>query len=170
MHLADIHNTALILIDHPIKHPVWHGMTSLQDLQRNLAVLRKFAIGTGMPIVWMSDSKATCTHTPNVHVVQAWEDEAFKEICLATQKNHFLIAGATTDSHIVGPAIRTLDQGFNAHVVQDACGASHAIDEALVWRHLDRSGVQLHNTRSIVAELVDHWSSPVGAVAFSVLM
>jgi Isochorismatase family len=171
MHLADIHNTALILIDHPIKHPVWHGQTPLQALKHNTCVLRRFASGTGMPIVCIRRQNSTNpTDHPNTHVVPTWEDPLFKEACLATQKHHFVIAGATTDSHIMGPAMHALDHGFEVHVMQDACGAGHAIDEALAWQSLNRSGARLNSTRSMVAELVDHWASPVGAVAYSVLM
>jgi hypothetical protein len=63
-----------------------------------------------------------------------------------------------------------LVHGFEVHVIQDACGAGHAIDEALAWRNLNLSGARLNTTRSMVSELVDHWASPVGAVAYSVLM
>jgi hypothetical protein len=166
----DIHNTALLWIDEPIHHPIWHGQTPLQALKHNTCVLRQFATGTGMPIICMRRQPYAKSADAHTQVVPTWEGPQFKAACLATHKQHVVIAGATLDILMVGPAIRALDHGFEVHVIQDACGAGHAIDEALAWRNLNLSGARLNTTRSMVSELVDHWASPVGAVAYSVLM
>jgi Isochorismatase family len=166
----DIHNTALLWIDETINHRVWHGQTPLQALKHNTCVLRQFAAGTGMPIICMRRQSSAESEDLHARVVPTWQSPLFKEACLATQKQHFVIAGATLDTHIVGPAIQALDHGFDVHVIQDACGAEHAIDEALAWRSLNHSGARVNTTRSMVSALVDHWASPVGSVAYAVLM
>jgi hypothetical protein len=54
-------------------------------------------------------------------------------------------------------------------VVCDACGSGNQIAEEMAWRRMERAGVRLNSTTSMIAELVRNWASPAGAVAFPLL-
>lgn len=75
----------------------------------------------------------------------------------------------TADVCMVSPAISALEEGYNVQVVCDACGSTNQIAEEMSWRRMERAGVHLTTTNAIVAELVQNWASPAGAVAFPLL-
>lgn len=184
----DLKDTAMILIDHQVGTNTWAASTPLELLRRNVIILAKFAVGTGMPLVLTSSQETNLTvqgplmpeleviapqafaaRIKRVGVVNAWEDEAFANACRATGKRNFVMAGVTTDVCMVGPAISAREEGFNVQVVCDACGSGNQIAEEMAWRRMERAGVQLNSTTSMVAELVRNWATPAGAVAFPLL-
>lgn len=189
MNKFQLHDTALILIDHQVGTNTWASTTPLALLQRNVLILARFAKGTGMPVV-LTSSQETNVHVqgplmPELQeilpeafasrirrqgVVNAWDDEAFAAACRATGRRNFVMAGVTTDVCMVAPAISAVAEGFNVQVVCDACGSSNPIAEDIALRRMERGGVRLSSTQAMVAELVKNWASPAGAVAFPLLM
>jgi len=181
-------DTAMILIDHQVGTNTWAATTPLELLRRNVIILAKFAIGTGMPLV-LTSSQETNTHVQGplmpeladiapeafaarvkrTGVVNAWDDEAFAAACRNTGKRNFVMAGVTTDVCMVAPAIDALNEGYNVQVVCDACGSTNQIAEEMSWRRMEAAGVRLTSTNAMVAELVKNWASPAGAVAFPLL-
>ncbi len=183
-----IDDTAMVLIDHQVGTNTWASTTPLALLQRNVTILAKFAIGTGMPLVLTSSQEtnvnvqgplmpelqaiapeAFATRIKRTGVVNAWNDEAFANACRTTGRRNFVMAGVTTDVCMVSPAISALEEGFNIQVVCDACGSSNPIAEEMAWRRMERAGVRLSSTNAVIAELVQNWASPAGAVAFPLL-
>ncbi len=181
-------DTAMILIDHQVGTNTWAASTPLALLQRNVIILAKFAIGTGMPLVLTSSQetnvnvqgplipelaaiapKEFAARIKRVGVVNAWEDEAFANACRGTGKRNFVMAGVTTDVCMVGPAISAHEEGFHVQVVCDACGSGNQIAEEMAWRRMERAGVGLNSTNSMTAELVRNWATPAGAEAFPLL-
>lgn len=79
------------------------------------------------------------------------------------------MAGVTTDVCTVAPAISAVEQGFNVQVVCDACGSGNQIAEEMAWRRMERAGVRLNSTTSMIAELVRNWATPAGELAFPLL-
>jgi len=79
------------------------------------------------------------------------------------------MAGVTTDVCMVAPAISALQEGFNVKVVCDACGSTNQIAEEMSYKRMERAGVHLTSTQAVIAELVQNWTSPAGAVAFPLL-
>jgi nicotinamidase-related amidase len=184
----DLKDTAVILIDHQVGTNTWAATTPLALLQRNVIILAKFAKGTDMPTVLTSSQEtnvnvqgplmpelqeilpeAYAKRVKRKGVVNAWDDEDFANACRGTGKRNFVMAGVTTDVCMVSPAISALAEGFNVQVVCDACGSSNPIAEEMAWRRMERAGVRLTSTNAIVAELVQNWASPAGAVAFPLL-
>lgn len=184
----NIADSAMILIDHQTGTNTWASTTPLDLLQRNVAILAKFAAGTGMPLVLTSSQEtnldmqgplmpeleaiapaAFAARIKRTGVVNAWEDPAFAEACRNTGRRNFVMAGVTTDVCMVGPAISALEEGFNVQVVCDACGSGNPIAEEMAWRRMERAGVALTSTNAMLAELVRDWASPAGAVAFPLL-
>jgi nicotinamidase-related amidase len=188
MHRFDIADTAVILIDHQVGTNTWAATTPLELLRRNVIILAKFAVGTGMPLVLTSSQEtnvnvqgplmpelqdiapdAFAARIKRTGVVNAWDDPAFAAACRATGKRNYVMAGVTTDVCMVSPAISALEEGYNVQVVCDACGSTNQIAEEMSWRRMERAGVHLTTTNAIVAELVKNWASPAGAVAFPLL-
>ncbi len=181
-------DTAIILIDHQVGTNTWAATTPLELLQRNVVILAKFAVGTGMPLVLTSSQEtnvdvqgplmpelseiapeAFAARVKRKGVVNAWDDEEFAAACRNTGKRNFVMAGVTTDVCMVAPAIDALNEGFNVQVVCDACGSTNQIAEEMSWRRMEAAGVRLTSTNAMVAELVKNWASPAGAVAFPLL-
>lgn len=185
----NIDDTAIILIDHQVGTNTWAATTPLALLQRNVIILAKFAVGTGMPLVLTSSQETNVTMqgplmpeleqiAPDAFakrikrqgLVNAWDDPAFANACRATGKRNFVMAGVTTDVCMVGPAISAVEEGFKVQVVADACGSSNQIAEEMSYLRMQRGGVHLTSTNAIVAELVKNWASAAGAVAFPLLI
>jgi hypothetical protein len=57
----NIEDTAIILIDHQVGTNTWASTTPLELLQRNVIILAKFAVGTGMPLI-LTSSQETNTN------------------------------------------------------------------------------------------------------------
>ncbi len=184
----NIGDAAVVLIDHQTGTNTWAASTPLELLRRNVIILAKFAVGTGMPLVLTSSQEtnidvqgplmpeladiapdAFAARIKRVGVVNAWEDAAFADACRATGKRNFIMAGVTTDICMVGPAVSAANEGFNVKVVCDACGSSNQIAEDMSYRRMEYAGVYLTSTNAMVAELVKNWASPAGAVAFPLL-
>ena len=188
MHRFKLADTAVILIDHQVGTNTWAATTPLELLRRNVQILAKFAVGTGMPLVLTSSQEtnvdvqgplmpeleviapqAFAARVRRTGVVNAWDDEAFAEACRQTGRRNLVMAGVTTDVCMVAPAIDAHREGFAVQVVCDACGSSNPIAEEMAWRRMAAAGVSLSSTNAIVAELVGNWASPAGAVAFPLL-
>jgi nicotinamidase-related amidase len=184
----NLNDTAVILIDHQVGTTAWASTTPLQLLQRNVLNLAKFAKGTGMPVVLTSSQEtnvniqgpllpelqeilpeAFAARITRQGVVNAWDDEAFANACRSTGRRNFVMAGVTTDICMVPPAISAVEEGFNVKVVCDACGSTNPIAEEMAWRRMERAGVHLTSAGAMIAELVNNWTSPAGAVAFPLL-
>jgi nicotinamidase-related amidase len=68
----------------------------------------------------------------------------------------------TTDICLVFPAISAVEDGYEVQAVLDACGSPFEIGEEVARRHMERAGVWLTSTNTIVAELVFDWTTPEG--------
>lgn len=188
MQLFNLDDTAIILIDHQVGTNRWAATTPLELLQRNVLILAKFAVGTGLPIVLTSSQEenidvqgplmpelaeiapeAFATRVKRQGVVNAWDDPTFANVCRDTGRRNFVMAGVTTDVCMVAPAISAVEEGFNVKVVCDACGSTNQIAEEMSWRRMEAGGVHLTSTNAIVAELVKNWATPAGGVAFPLL-
>ena len=184
----NLDDTAIILIDHQVGTNTWATPTPLELLKKNVLILAKFAVGTGMPLVLTSSMEtnvegqgplmpelqqvapdAFAKRVKRVGVVNAWDDAAFADACRKTGKKNFIMAGVTTDVCMVGPAIAAQEEGFDVQVIMDACGSGNAIAEDMSCRRMELAGVRLSSTNAIVAELVKDWTTPAGAVAFPLL-
>lgn len=184
-----IDDSAMILIDHQVGTNTWASTTPIDLLRRNVIILARFAVGTGMPLVLTSSQEdnvdvqgplmpelaefapqAFASRIRRHGVVNAWDDRAFADACRATGRTNLIMAGVTTDVCMVGPAVSAAAEGLNIKVVCDACGSSNQIAEEMSWRRMENAGVYLTSTNAMVAELVGNWATPAGAVAFPLLV
>ncbi|MGJ9420673.1 isochorismatase family protein [Massilia sp. CMS3.1] len=97
-----------------------------------------------------------------VGVVNAWADENFKKAVVATGRRQLIMAGITTDICLVFPSISAVADGFEVQAVMDASGSPFDISEDMARRRMERSGVWLTATNTMIAELVQDWRTPQG--------
>ena len=55
-----------------------------------------------------------------------------------------------------------MDAGFEVQAVMDASRSSYEIQDDMSRRRMERAGVVLTTTNTIIAELVQDWSTPEG--------
>ena len=79
-----------------------------------------------------------------------------------TGRKQLIIAAVTTDICLVFPTIGAVEAGYEVQAVLDASGSSFAIGEETSRRRMERAGVWLTSTNTMVAELVGNWATPQG--------
>jgi nicotinamidase-related amidase len=102
-------------------------------------------------------------------IVNAWNDENFKAAVEATGRKNLIMAGVTTDVCLVFPAIAARQTGYQVQAVMDASGSPYEISEEMSRRRMEREGVVLTATNTMMAELAQDWSRSEGAQLLQVL-
>jgi nicotinamidase-related amidase len=103
-------------------------------------------------------------------VVSAWDDDNFRKAVKATGRRQLIMGAVTTDICLVFPAISAVEEGYEVQAVLDACGSPFEIGEDVARRRMERAGVWLTSTNTMIAELVRDWSTPVGQELIPILM
>jgi nicotinamidase-related amidase len=170
---------ALLLIDHQVGTiQLIKNMTADQSI-RNAVTLAKAALAFDMPIVMTSSQEghaqgplhpslertapdAFVKRVQRQGVVNAWDDPHFAQAVADTGRKQLIIAAVTTDICLVFPTISAVEAGYEVQAVLDASGSSFAIGEATSRRRMERAGVWLTSTNTMVAELVGNWATPQG--------
>lgn len=168
---------ALVLIDYQV------GTLQLVKNQqsdlalRNAVNLAKAAKAFDMPVVLTSSQESQIQGPialPLQHVlptayeariqragiVNAWSDENFRRAVAATGRSQLIMAGVTSDICLVFPSISAVADGFEVQAVMDASGSPFDISEDMARRRMERAGVWLTATNTMIAELVQDWSTP----------
>ena len=170
---------ALVLIDHQVG-AIQLIKTIMPDTAvRNAALLGQAALAYKMPIVMTSSQEdhvqgplhpllqqtmpeAYAARVKRAGIVNAWTDPNFVRAIEATGRRQLIMAAVTTDICLVFPAISAVEAGFEVLAVMDACGTDTEIGEEMARRRMERAGVWLTSTNTMVAELVQDWSTPEG--------
>jgi len=172
-------SSVLVLIDHQIGTLQLVKNLPSDVALRNAIVLSKTAKTLGMPIVMTSSMEdqlqgpiapALRQVAPEAHaarikragIVNAWDDPNFEKAVRSTDRHQLVMAGVTTDVCLVFPAVGAVADGFTVQAVLDASGSPTEISEAAAERRMERAGVVLTATNTIVAELVRNWTRPGG--------
>ena len=103
-------------------------------------------------------------------IVNAWADPNFKQTVAATNRTHLIMAGVTTDVCLVFPAISACLEGYKVQAVLDASGSPFDLSEDMARRRMERAGVVLTATNTLIAELAQDWSRPEGGQLVQVLV
>jgi nicotinamidase-related amidase len=170
---------ALLLIDHQVGTiQLIKNITADQSI-RNAVTLAKAALAFDMPIVMTSSQEnhvqgrlhpslertapgAFAKRVQRQGVVNAWDDPNFSKAVADTGRKQLIIAAVTTDICLVFPTISAVEAGYEVQAVLDASGSSFAIGEETSRRRMERAGVWLTSTNTMVAELVGNWATPQG--------
>ncbi len=173
-------NSALVLVDYQVGTLQLIRNNSSDQSLRNAVMLAKAAKAYGMPIVLTTSQEdhiqgplapalqhispeAYKNRVKRVGIVNAWADPKFSAAVEATGRKKLIMGGVTTDICLIFPSISAVQAGFDVQAVMDASGSSYEMQEEMSRRRMERAGVVLTTTNTIIAELVQGWSSPQGS-------
>jgi nicotinamidase-related amidase len=172
-------NSALLLIDHQIGTMKLIKTLPLPRVKQLTIALAKVAKVLKMPVV-LTSSQETLFQGPlltelqeilpeayekrikRAGIVDAWTDPNFVAAVKTTGRKNLIMAGVTTDVCLIYPAISAVKDGYNVQAVLDASGSPYELSEDTSRRRMERAGVVLTATNTVIAELAQDWSTPEG--------
>ena len=184
--LFTLENSALLLIDHQVGTMKLIQNISLETVKRNTLALAKTAKILNLPTILTSSQEnnvqgslmselaeilpsAYQSRIQRAGIVNAWNDKDFKTAVEATGRKNLIMAGVTTDVCLVFPSISAVEAGYEVQAVMDASGSPYEISEEMSRRRMEKAGVVLTATNTVIAELAQDWSSEKGSQLISVL-
>lgn len=179
-------DTALVLIDHQVGTMQLIKNIDLDVVKRNTLALAKTAKILNMPVVLTSSQEeniqgsllpelqdivpeAFATRVKRAGIVNAWTDPNFEKSVAATGRKNLIMAGVTTSVCLVFPAIDAVQAGYNVQAVMDASGSPSDVAEEMSRRRMERFGVVLTATDTVMAELAQGWSTLTGQQIIQVM-
>lgn len=179
-------SSALLLIDHQVGTMQLIKNIPLEVVKRNTLALAKTAKILKIPVVLTSSQEeniqgplipelaeilpeAFASRIKRAGIVNAWDDPNFKKTVEITKRKNLIMAGVTTDVCLVYPAISARHEGYQVQAVMDASGSPFDISEDMSRRRMEREGVVLTATNTLMAELAQDWSRPEGAQLLQIL-
>ena len=178
---------ALVLIDYQVGSLQLVKTISSDLALRNAVFLAKAAKAFGMPVVLttsqedhiqgplapslqrvLPEAYKNCVKL--VGIVNAWTDPKFVAAVKATGRKQLIMGGVTTDICLIFPSMSAVHDGFEVQAVMDASGSAYEIQEEMARRRMENAGVVLTTTNTVVAELVQDWSSPEGSELVKLLV
>jgi nicotinamidase-related amidase len=179
-------NSALILIDHQVGTMQLIKTIDLEHAKKMTIALAKVAKIFDMPVVLTSSQEdqlqgplipelrellpdAFERRVKRKGIVNAWTDPAFRGAIEMTGRRNLIMAGVTTDVCLVFPAIDAVNAGFKVQAVLDASGSPYELSEEQSRLRMEKAGVVLTATNTLIAELAQDWSTPKGSEALKVM-
>ncbi len=179
-------DSALLLIDHQLGTMKLIRNIPLDVVRRNTLALAKTAKILKIPVVLTSSQEqniqgplmpeleqilpeAFAARVRRAGIVNAWNDPNFRKAVEATGCRNLVMAGVTTDVCLVYPAISARREGYQVQAVMDASGSPYEISEDMSRRRMEREGVVLTATNTLMAELAQDWSRPEGGQLLAIL-
>jgi nicotinamidase-related amidase len=179
-------DSALLLIDHQLGTMKLIKNIPLDVVKRNTLALAKTAKLLGIPVILTSSQEqnqqgplmpeleqilpeAFAARVKRAGIVNAWNDPHFKQAVESTGRRNLIMAGVTTDVCLVFPTISACREGYQVQAVMDASGSPYEISEEMSRRRMEREGVVLTATNTLMAELAQDWSRPEGSQLLSIL-
>jgi nicotinamidase-related amidase len=179
-------DSALLLIDYQVGTMKLIKNIPLEVVKRNTLALAKTAKIPGMPVVLTSSQEQNiqgpllpelegvlpeefAARVKRAGIVNAWNDPNFKAAVEKTQRRNLIMAGVTTDVCLVYPTISACREGYQVQAVIDASGSPYDISEEMSRRRMEREGVVLTATNTLMAELAQDWSRPEGGQLLGIL-
>ena len=179
-------DTALLLIDHQLGTMKLIKNIPLEVVKRNTLALAKTAKILNIPVILTSSQEqniqgfllpeleemlpeAFANRVQRAGIVNAWNDPNFKKAVESTGRRNLIMAGVTTDVCLVFPAISACRDGYQVQAVMDASGSPYDLSEEMSRRRMEREGVVLTATNTLMAELAQDWSRPEGSQLLGIL-
>lgn len=180
-------NAAMLLIDHQVGTMGWVKSIAFEEMKRNALMLAKAAKILKLPVVLTSSMEEYAqgpllaeleTILPDefaarikrVGIVNAMDDENYAAAVKATGRKKLIVAGVTNDVCTVYPALSLVQNGYDVQVVADAGGSPTKMADDIAVRRMERGGVTITSTVSLIAELAGNWTTPEGGQLVQVVM
>ena len=80
-----------------------------------------------------------------------------------------LVSGAATEVAVQLPSLTAAAEGFDVHVIVDACGGVSPRTEDAALRRLSQAGVKTTSLPTLIGELAGDFTLPKGQQAIGVL-
>ena len=90
----------------------------------------------------------------------SFNDDEIRRAIEASGRRILLIAGVATEIAVQLPSLAAAAEGYEVHVVVDACGGLSARTEAAAHARLSAAGVHLTSTPTLAAELARDFADP----------
>lgn len=175
----DKDSSALLLIDYQVGTMKLIKNLPLSAVEKNAITLAKIAKTLKIPIVLTSSQEERFQSPimdeliellPEEHeariqrtgLVNAWDDDNFVQAVKDTGRNNLIMGGVTTDVCLIYPSINAVQEGYGVQAVMDASGSPYRLSERLSQQRMHDAGVVLTATNTLLAELVQDWSTPEG--------
>ncbi|HEY9626121.1 MAG TPA: isochorismatase family protein [Coleofasciculaceae cyanobacterium] len=179
-------NSVLLLIDHQVGTMQLIKNIPLDTVRRNTLALAKAAKILELPVVLTSSQEsnvqgplmpelqeilpeAFAARIKRAGIVNAWNDINFKQTIEAIGRRNLIMAGVTTDVCLVYPSISAVQEGYNVQAVMDASGSPFELSEETSRRRMEKAGVVLTATNTVMAELAQDWSKSHGSQLLQIL-
>lgn len=162
----------LILIDYQSQMAFATKSIDLVALRNNAALIAKAAAEFKVPTILTTVAEKTFSGPMFTEVtgpfpgqkmidrttMNTWEDENVIKEVNRIGKSRIVLGGLWTSVCIVGPALSALDQGFEVHVVADACGdVSDEAHERAIQRMI-QAGARPMTSVQYLLELQRDWA------------
>lgn len=179
-------NSAMLLIDHQVGTMQLIRNLKFDDVKRFSLALAKAAKILEIPVVLTSSQEGNvqgpllpeleeilpepfANRVQRAGIVNAWADPNFKATVEATGRRNLIMAGVTTDVCLVFPSISAVEEGYHVQAVMDASGSPYELSEDMSRRRMEKAGVILTATNTIIAELAQDWSTTAGSSLIKLL-
>lgn len=152
-------------------------------LRKNVAALLKLASifeipmvvtvvpgADGKPSPLMPEVEAGMTGSVFVRTTpNSMNDEPIRAALKASGRKVLLVSGVATEVAVQLPALTAAAEGYDVHVIVDACGGVTERSEDAALRRLTQGGVKTSSLLSLIGELAGDFSQPKGQEAIGVL-
>lgn len=165
-------NCALLLVDQQAGLAFGVGSMDRQTLLNNTVALARTAGVFKLPVV--ASTSATKVYSgplmPAVHAalpdiavldrrnMNAWEDAAVRAAVLATGRRKLVVSGLLTEACVTFTVLSALAEGFEVHVVGDACGGLTPVSHDLALRRMAAAGAVMTSWLQVLLELQRDWT------------
>jgi nicotinamidase-related amidase len=165
-------NHILILIDHQSQMAFATKSIDAITLRNNAALIAEAAGGFGVDTILTTVAEKTFSG-PMFHEIRnafpgrpaidrttmnTWEDPRISEAVNGFGKSRIVLAGLWTSVCIVSPALSALEQGFEVHVIADACGDVSAEAHERAIQRMIQAGARPMTSLQYMLELQRDWA------------
>jgi nicotinamidase-related amidase len=165
-------DAALLLVDPQAGLAFGVGSSDRQTLLGNLVALARTAVVFSVPAVLTTSATKVYSGPVMPQIAAAlpgvtpidrrsmnvWEDEAARGAIVATGRRRLIVAGLLTEACVSFPALDALAEGYDVHVVGDACGGLTVASHDLALRRMEAAGATLTSWIQLLLEFQRDWT------------
>ncbi len=170
--LVDPANHALILIDFQSQMSFATKSIDAVALRNNAALIALAAAGFKVPTILTTVAEKSFSGPMFAEITEAfpgqklldrtsmntWEDAAVIDEVNRIGRDRIVLAGLWTSVCIVGPALSAIDQGFEVHVIADACGDVSDEAHERAMERMVQAGARPMTSLQYLLELQRDWA------------